>query len=352
MFSFLKPKKVIGLDIGSSSIKVVEIDVGRSSATLQSFGFAPTPIDTISAGELRETTAVATVVRSLINETKSRRKFICTCMSGNAVIVRKMTIPKLEKKFIREHVRFEAEANLPFDINQVSLTHHLLNLQQSPDSMEVLVIAAQNALINQYQDLSNLIGIPLGVLDISGFALANAFEFNYGKLPGVVGLFNFGASTTNVVVLYNGEAVFCRDVPFGGNLYTNEIHRNLGVTIPEAEALKLAAMSGKEEAEPVQSVISATNEQFNEEIRNQIDVIKASTNGLTLSRCFYTGGASQTPGLVESASKVIGAPMEPLNPLLRVKASSKRFPKDYLNQISPFISLVMGLGLRKIGDAS
>ncbi|MFN7904243.1 MAG: type IV pilus assembly protein PilM [Pseudobdellovibrionaceae bacterium] len=351
MFSFLKPKKVIGIDIGSSSIKVVEMDVGGNSATLQSFGFAPTPPDIVSAGEIRDTTAVATIVRSLLNETKSRRKFVSTCLSGSAVIVRKMTIPKLEKKFIREHVRFEAEANLPFDINQVSLTHHLLNLQQSPDSMEVLVIAAQNALIDQYKDLANIIGVPLGVLDISGFALANSFEFNYGKLPGVVGLFNFGASMTNVVVLYNGETVFCRDVPFGGNLYTNEIHRNLGVTIPEAEALKLAAMSGREEAEPVQSVISATNEQFNEELRNQIDVIKASTNGLTLSRCFYTGGASQTPGLVESATKVIGAPMEAMNPLLKVKANVKRFPRDYLNQVSPFISLVVGLGLRQIGDS-
>lgn len=352
MLSFFKTKKMIGIDVGSSSIKVVEIDVGRTSATLQSFGFAPTPPDALSAGEIRDTASIAAVVRSLLNETKSRRKLFCTCLSGSAVIVRKMTVPKLEKKFIREHVRFEAEANLPFDITQVSLTHHVLNLQQSPDSMEVLVIAAQNALIHQYQDLSNLVGIPLGVLDISGFALANAFEFNYGKMAGVIGLFNFGASSTNVVVLYNGEVVFCRDVPFGGNLYTNEIHRNLGVTIPEAEALKLAAMSGREEAEPVQSVISATNEQFNEEIRNQIDVIKASTNGMTLTRCFYTGGASQTPGLIESAARVIGCPMEPMNPLVRVKASSKRFPKDYLRQISPFISLVMGLGLRQIGDGA
>lgn len=351
MFPFLKSKKVIGVDIGSSSIKVVEADSGRSSVDLLAFGIAPTPEGAVNNGEIVDPPAVAATVRGLIDDMRTKRKLISTSMSGSAVIVRKITIPKIEKKFIRDQVRFEAEQNIPFDINQIVLSHHLLSQSSSMDTMDVLLVAAQNVFISQTSQVCGLIGLECGVLDVSGFAIANTFEANYGRLPGVVGLFNFGASATNFVVLLNGEVVFYRDIPVGGSAYTSEIHKNLGLTLPEAESLKIAASTSREVPDEVHSILSAMNEQTAEEIRNILEVLSASNNGLTLNRCFYTGGSAATPGLIEVASKAVGVNFEHFNPLLRVKANSKKFSAQYLNQIAPFMSVSLGLGLRKVGDS-
>jgi type IV pilus assembly protein PilM len=170
-------------------------------------------------------------------------------------------------------------------------------------------------------------------------------------MPGeVIGLLNFGASITNFVVLHHGEVIFCRDIPVGGSNYTNEIHKSMGVTIQEAEALKLSAISRREVPDDVHSIISATNEAVTEEIRSSLDFLGATTNGITLNRCFYTGGSSTTSGLIETVSRTTGVPMQPFNPFLKVKANEKRFSQDYLNQISPFASVVTGLAVRKMGD--
>lgn len=349
---FFKSKKVIGLDIGTSSIKLAEMDFNGKGAQLLSFGFAPTPPNSVSGGEIVDIASVGIAIQSLINEVKSKRKNIATAMWGTAVIVKKITIPRMDKKLIKDQIRFEAEQYIPFDINNISLAHHILAASSSPDTMDILLIAAQNELVTQYTQVIEVSGLTCGVLDVSGFALANAFELNYGKIPGeVIGILNFGASITNFVVVQNGEVIFCRDIPVGGANYTNEIHKAMGVTVGEAEALKLSAVSRREVPDEVHSIISATNEAVTEEIRSSLDFLSATTNGLVLSRCFYTGGSSATSGLVETVSRVTGIHMEPFNPFLRVKANPKKFSPEYLDQISSFAGVVTGLAMREKGDA-
>lgn len=349
---FFKSKKVIGLDIGSSSIKLAEMDFNGKGAQLLSFGFAPTPPNSVTGGEIVDIASVGIAIQSLINEVKTKRKNIATAMWGTAVIVKKITIPRMDKKLIKDQIRFEAEQYIPFDINNISLAHHILAASSSPDTMDILLIAAQNELVTQYTQVIEVSGLTCGVLDVSGFALANAFELNYGKIPGeVIGILNFGASITNFVVVQNGEVIFCRDIPVGGANYTNEIHKAMGVTVGEAEALKLSAVSRREVPDEVHSIISATNEAVTEEIRSSLDFLSATTNGLVLNRCFYTGGSSATSGLIETVSRVTGILMEPFNPFLRVKANPKKFSPEYLDQISSFAGVVTGLALREKGDA-
>ncbi|MGZ3771406.1 MAG: type IV pilus assembly protein PilM [Bdellovibrio sp.] len=351
---FFKSKKVIGLDIGTSSIKLAELEFkGKGNAQLLSFGFAPTPVNSVSGGEIIDIASVGLAIQALINEVKTKRKNVATAMWGTAVIVKKITIPKMDKKLVNDQIRFEAEQYIPFDINNISLSHHVIPGPANVDTMDVLLIAAQNELVNQYTQVVEISGLSCSVIDVSGFALANAFELNYGKLPGeTIGLLNFGASITNFVVLQNGEVIFCRDIPVGGSNYTNEIHKTMGVTVAEAEALKLSAISKREVPDEVHSVISATNETVTEEIRSSLDFLSATTNGLMLNRCFYTGGSSATSGLVETVRRVTGIPMQPFNPFLKIKANPKKFSPEYLEQISSFAGVVTGLGLRQLGDIS
>lgn len=330
---------------------MAEMDVSRSGAQLVSFGIAPTPPNSVSGGEIGDLASVGSVLQSLAGEMKTKRRSVATAMWGTAVIVKKITIPKIDKKLIRDQIRFEAEQYIPFDINNISLAHHVLSTSSSADTMDILLVAAQNELVSQYTQVVELTGMSCGVLDVSGFALANCFELNYGRVPGeVIGILNFGASITNFVVISNGDVIFCRDIPVGGANYTNEIHKAMGVTLAEAEALKLSAVSRREVPDEVHSIISATNEAVTDEVRSSLDFLGATTNGLGLTRCFYTGGSSSITGLVDNLMRVTGVGFEPFNPFVRVKVSPKKFSPEYVEQIKSFASVVTGLALRELGD--
>jgi type IV pilus assembly protein PilM len=345
-------KKLIGLDIGTSSIKMAELDVGRSSVQLLSFGFAPTPAGALNGGEITNPQAVGQAVQALAFEMKSRRKQVCTGMWGTAVIVKKITIPRIEKKLIADQIKWEAEQYIPFDINDIHLAYHVINPNSNSETMDLLLIAAQREIVGQYINAITGAQLQSAVLDVSGFALANVFEANYGRVGGeTIALLNIGAGVTNFVVLQGGEVIFSRDIPIGGFHFTNEIHKELGVTLPEAESLKLSAVAGSPVPDEVHSVISTTNEMVTDEIRNSFEFFTGSNTGVMITRCFLTGGSSVVPGLSDHVSRVTMVPLEMLNPFLKIKVNAKNFNANYLRQIAPFSSVAMGLGMRKAGDA-
>jgi len=343
-------KKIIGLDIGASTIKMAELNVGRGDAQLVSFGFLPTPQGAVGAGDLNEASSISEVIRTLLHQIRSSRKYACLGMWGTSVIVKKITMPKIEKKMMEQQVRWEAEQYIPFDPNEISLSYHVINSQTGADTMDVLLVAAQNAIVRQFTQVVTSAGLKMSVLDVSGFALANTFEFNYGRIAGqTVALLNFGAAVTNCVIVHGGEVIFSRDIPFGGVNYTMEIHKELGVTIPEAEALKLSAVTGNEVPEQVHTIINTVNSLMVDEVRNSFDFFTASNAGHSIVQCFFTGGSAGMHNLIPSIGQAVGIPFEPMNPFRNIKPA-KGMSSGYLQQIGPFASVVLGLGLRKVGD--
>lgn len=343
-------KKVIGLDIGTSTIKIAELDVSSKGANLVSFGFTPTPQGAIVAGDIANIAAIGVAVSGLVAEVRSKRKQVALGMWGTSVIIKKITIPKVERKLIADQLRWEAEQYIPFDINDISLAHHIIENSQAPDTLDILLVAAQNEMVRQYSSLASEAKLQLAVLDVSGFALANAFEFNYGRISGqTIALLNIGAGNTNFVVISNGDVIFCRDIPIGGANYTHEIQKEMGITFAEAESLKLSASSGNEVPEQVHAIITSSNEAMTDEIRNGFDFFAASSTGITISRAYFSGGGALVPGLIEKISQIANIPLEPLNPFVRIRPG-KKMNTAYLEQVSPFAPIALGLGLRKAGD--
>jgi type IV pilus assembly protein PilM len=347
---FFGAKKVVGLDIGTSTVKMAELDVGRGGAQLLSFGFLPTPPGAVGGGDIANVQAVSELIRALGQQTKIKRKSACVGMWGTSVIVKKITMPRIEKKLIAQQVRWEAEQYFPFDPNEISLAHHMIQSPGGAETMDILLVAAQNLMVTQYSQTVVGAGYKLDVLDVSGFALANTFELNYGKIPGqTIALLNIGAGVTNFVVVHDGDVIFSRDIPFGGGNYTMEIHKEMGITLPEAEALKLGAVTGGEVPEQVHSIMKSVNDMMVEEIRNSFEFFSASSAGFTITQCFYTGGSSSIPHLIAAASQTIGVPFEPINPFVKIRPARGMSP-EYLQQIGPFASVVLGLAMRKAGD--
>ncbi|MFN3455472.1 MAG: type IV pilus biogenesis protein PilM, partial [Pseudobdellovibrio sp.] len=193
---FFSSKKVIGLDLGSSSIKMAELKITNSGAELENFASVQTPVQAMSNGEITDPFLLGESIKLLHKEQKFSRKSTSIGMWGNSAIVKKISLPKRDPKELQEQIKFEAQQYLPFDISQVTLEHHILPFSMNADMMDVLIIAAQNDFITKYVETTAFAGLNCKIVDISSLALANIFEFNYGKVNEPVALFNFGASST------------------------------------------------------------------------------------------------------------------------------------------------------------
>ncbi|MCB0364809.1 MAG: type IV pilus assembly protein PilM [Bdellovibrionaceae bacterium] len=350
---FFAGKKIIGLDVGTSTIKLAEVDVSRKGAKLISFGLTPTPPGAVIGGEIMDSQAIAEAIRRMLAEVKTKRRHVATGLWGTAIIVKKITIPRMDENLVAEQIRWEAEQYIPFDVNEVNLEYKILeNVNQSAETMDIILIAARQENVFRYAEIVESAGLICSILDVGGFALANCFEKNYGEMEGhVVGLLNIGASVTNFVVVESGEVVFCRDIPVGGMTYNNEVQKSMGISMEEAEALKIAYSSGHPGPEELGRIIQTTHEIVCDEIQGSLDFFKNTSSSGSITQCFVTGGGSRTGGLLDNLSRHIGLQVEIFDPFINLAYNDKVFSPDYISQIRDFSAVAMGLGMRELGDA-
>ncbi len=348
---FFSNKKIVGLDLGTSSIKLSEMTINKNgTATLENFTFISTPSEALSNNEIVDSFLLGEVIKSGLKENKFTRKNVCVGMWGTAAMVKKISMPKVDPKLLRDQIKYEAQQYLPFEISQVTLQYHVLPFATQQDLMDVLIIAGQNEFVTKYVEIVRYAGLRPTIIDVSCLALSNIFEFNYGKLNEPVALFNFGNNSTQFVVVFRGEVIFARDIPVGGFHFTNEISKSMGVTLEEAESLKISGAQTKESPEGTRTSMDVAIDYVTEEVKNSIEFYTSSGGDLQITKAFFTGGASLTVGLIDHLQKELKISFEEMNPLLKIQSNNKKLSSQYLKEISPFMSVSLGLGLRQTGD--
>lgn len=352
--SLFKSTKVIGLDIGTSFIKLAEIEASRKGATLVSFGIVPTPPGSItSRGEIIDPISVATVIKDLVKQVKTKRKNVAVGMWGSAVMVKKITGPRMSEQDLQANLKFEAEQYIPFDINEINLDFSILKgKNNSAETMDYLLIAAQREFLFKLAEVVETAELQCTIIDVAGFSLANCYQFNYGSgNPGeVVALLNVGAGVSNFVVVDNGDVVFSRDIPVGGLSFTNEIHKQLGISVLEAESMKISASNGQNAPQEVSDIIKSTLETVIEEIHRGFDFFTATANDSQIQRILVSGGSALIPGFTEQLAQVTSIPVEMFNPFTTVSYNPKAMTPEYIRQITPYAAISIGLALRKADD--
>lgn len=350
---FFQSKKLIGLDIGTANIKMAEVDVSRKGSTLQNFAIMPTPARAINGGEISDPAAISDTLKAMIGNLKTKRKAVATGLWGTSVISKRITIPMMDEKLVGGQIRWEAEQYIPFDINEVNIDFKILkSFQSSPENLDILLVAARQDIAFLYQDIVQSAGLNCAVIDVSGFSLANCFLNNWGSQKGqTVALMNIGAAITNFVVIENGEVIFCRDIPAGGLTYTNEIHKAMGITMEDAESMKISACTGQAAPEEVAKIIQGTHEVLAEEVQNSLDFFINTTPGLPVQQCLVTGGASRTTGLINYLSEHTKLGLQIFDPFRSVKVNDRALSPDFVSEIRDFAAIAMGLGMRAAGDA-
>jgi type IV pilus assembly protein PilM len=217
-----KKKDIIGIDIGSSSVKLVQVKEHKGAFTLLNVGILPLPPEAIVDNTLMDSSSIVETIKKLLKSLNIRAKDAACSVSGNSVIIRKISLPAMPSEELEDQIHWEAEQYIPFDINDVNIDFQILAADQhDPAKMEVLLVASKKDIINDYLAVFNETGINLAVVDVDSFAIQNAFELNYDVEPeNVSALINIGASIMNLNIVKNGISLFTRDVQMGGNLYT------------------------------------------------------------------------------------------------------------------------------------
>jgi len=236
---FRKSKNLVGLDIGSSAVKLVELkDVKGGGYRLVKSGLETLSPEAIVDGAIMDASLVVDTVNRLVSTANVRNQDFGTSVSGHSVIVKKISLPAMSPEELAESIRWEAEQYVPFDINDVNLDYVVLE-SGAGDTMDVLLVAVKKDKIGDYTSVISQAGRNPMLVDVDAFALQNAFEANYSIEAGrIVALVNLGASVTNVNILSGSNTIFWRDISFGGNQYTDAIQKQLSLSFDQAESLK------------------------------------------------------------------------------------------------------------------
>jgi type IV pilus assembly protein PilM len=350
MFLFKKRKELIGIDIGSSSVKIVQLKENKGTYQLINVGVLPLPSEAIVDNTLMDSAAVSTVIKSLVSSLGIKIKDVVCSISGNSVIIRKIVLPAMPQEELEDQISWEAEQYIPFDINDVNMDFQILSPDSvDPSKMNVLLVASKKDIINDYVSVFSVSGAHLSIVDVDSFAVQNAFEINHDySSEDIIALVNIGASVMNINVIKDGITLFTRDVQTGGNLYTEEIQKQLGLSSDAAEMGKLLVSESKDEA--ILKVVNRVNDTVTQEIRRSLDFYNSTASDDRVSMIFVSGGCSKISNIIEAISEKTGLPVNRLNPFAKIKISEKDFDPEFLQEIAPFMAVPVGLAVRRVGD--
>lgn len=351
---FGKSKGIVGLDIGSSAVKAVELKAVGSGYRVAAFASQPVPPDSIVDGAIIDAGAVTDAVRRIFDGNKAfKAKDVCASLSGNSVIVKKITLPVMTQAELDESIYWEAEQYIPFDVQDVNLDYQILDSGTGPDSrgsMEVLLVAAKKDKISDYTGVIAQAGRNAVVVDVDAFALQNAYETNYRLEPSqVVVLLNAGASAINVNILQGDQSVFTRDVSIGGNAYTEALQKELDLPHEAAEQLKKGIPVDGATFEEARHVLRAVTDNILLEVQKTFDFFKATASSDHIDKIVVSGGASRVDGFYEMLAERFGTSVEEFDPFRNITWDAKKVEGDIVEAASTG-AVAVGLALRRAGD--
>ena len=349
--------RLIGVDIGSHSIKIVDIDDTKRGMVLKNFGMIELPQDSIMEGSIKEMEIVSSALKNLLQNLKIKNKNVATSISGYSVIVKKITISKREEGGLEKSIQREAEQYIPFDINDVNLDFQILpsekevTEEEKEELMDVLLVAAKKDMVEEYISLLRLTDLNPMVLDIDAFALQNAFEISNHEQSGCHALVNIGAQQLTINVIKDGVSMFTRDSSYGGSQITSEIQQKLNISYQEAEMIKLGAKPLETEKKPIiEEIFSSTVTKWAQEVKRALDFVATTFIDVKVENVLLSGGSSLIKGFSKYLGLETGLKIEMLNPFGNLEIKEKLFDTNYLNYHAPMAAISIGLALRSIGD--
>ena len=347
-------QQMVGLDIGSSSIKLAEIEETPQGYILNRFSQIPLVKGVIVDGVPVEQQELVIKIKDLFKQSGCKRKGIATSLSGHSVVIKKVNFPTMEESELRYVIKDEAGKYLPFDdMEAVSYDFQILGENEfNPNQMDVVIVATKKDIVTGYTNAIEQAGYLHMIMDVDSFALETMYEENYEfEEDELAVLVNIGASITNINVLKGGASVFTRDFTLAGNSITEAVQQKLGVTFEEAERIKIEGPGGSDEEEKeLQESLLYYADPICSEIERSIDYFRSTYGGEYIKHVLLSGGSAKIPGLVNDLTQRLSVEAEMANPFKKIGYNQKALDQATIEDISPIAAVGIGLALRKVGD--
>ena len=345
-------KNCIGLDIGSSSIKAVQLKRSKRGIQLQAFGMEPLMPQTIVDGTIMDQSAVVDAIRALWSRLKLRRKEVAIAIAGHSVIIKKINVPSMSSSELADHIPYEAERHIPFAKDDVEIDYEVINRQNGSGQMDLLLVAAKKEVVADYTQVVRDASLHPQVVDVAAFTAQNGFEANYDLGPQeTVVLINVGAAISNINILRGPQSLFTRDVTIGGNAFTEEIQKQLNVSQDEAEAYKIGGSYDEHGVVPqeVERIMEGVAEVMAGEFQRSLDFFLATSADTHVNRICLSGGSAKVVALHRAIERRSHLPVEIIDAWRKVDIDPK-LDAAYLNAHSPEALVGLGLALRAPND--
>ena len=353
---FSRSKGIVGLDIGSSTVKLVELKEKKGGLyQLVRIGVEPLSPEAIVDGSIMDSSLVVDAIQKLNDQTGVKGTSYATSVSGHSVIIKKIELPMMDAEELDESIHWEAEQHIPFDINDVRLDYVNLTAQEElamgGETMDILLVAVKREKVNDYVSVISQAGKTPQIVDVDAFALQNAYELNYDIDPlKIVALINMGAGVTNINIIARGQTVFWRDLSLGGNQFTEALQREFNLSFDQAELLKRGESVGNYSAGDARKVLDSMSGEMANEIQKTFDFFGATSSEGSVDELVLSGGCALTPNLKEILRERFGVPTEILDPFQRVQFKENDFNAEWLASIAPVLAVAVGLAIRRSGD--
>lgn len=342
---------VLGIDIGSYAAKIIMLNgIKGNRATLVGLGMAQVPTELVMNWEddpVPAKTAISQAMKNLVARSKLTGKYVSTSISGDSIVVKKITMPIMSPAELKTAIIGEAEQYIPFSINEVNLSYHVLSTAHNEGQMTVLLVAARKQVVQNYMDAMALAKLRPAVIDVDGLALCNAYDFvNPGNTDNVI-MVDIGANLINTIVLHKGLPMVIKDEYGGGQYLTNELGTVLDLNFNQAEAVKFGAEPASDPGLAA-SVIERISANWIAAVEHVMDAAKAENATYRPQKILLSGGSSLLPGLADDFKKYFNLPTELFNPLLNLTYNVKKFDPEYIKYVGPQMAVSFGLALRKV----
>ena len=359
-----KKNQLVGLDIGSHAIKLVEIEDTKKGRILKNFGIIGLPQDAIVEGAIKEMEIVSSAIKTLYKNMKIKNKNVVTSISGYSVIVKKISIQKRGEAELDASIQDEAEQYIPFDINDVNLDYEILTPPGEEEAekkgegdkgdkglMDVMLVAAKKDIVEDYVSLLHLTGLSPAILDVDAFALQNAFELSAEHISGCYALVNVGAEELGINAIKNGVSIFTRDSSYGGYQINEAIMSKFDVSYEEAEKIKLGGTKiDHKDKGALEEIFTSVISGWVNEIKRALDFLATTYPDETIEKIVISGGSCRFPGFQKYLELETEIPVIELNPFGNLQVNDKMFDPKYLTYMAPQAAIAVGLALRSIGD--
>ena len=332
---------LVGLDIGSHTLKMVQLRAKKSAFELVKFATIGLPKGTLVDGEILDAFTLEEVLKELYAKEGIRSKEIAFAISGNAVISKKIAIPKTSIPELNNQLSVIAAQYIPFATNEIRLDYQLT------PQMELILVAVKQKFLDAYLSVIEAADLKPVTVETMASALANIYAVNHSENALLIHL---GACWTQWVLVENGLAVFDRNLPIGGNHITEDLREKLNLSFAEAEALKISCYKEKHLPRETLEVIKQSCQNLCNQIQHTLNLYTRKSPDTEIEKIFISGGTSKIIPLREWIAEATGIETHPLKAFSAIQYDPKKWDQNLIEELEALAPVALGLATRSAID--